>query len=93
MTGKEIKNHIKQLGYEPKYDVNALAQAINLTSEDLENKRVIKIPSNQELLELLIENKPIPYLMTHSYNFHTRTGRYIIEKIKYYYYERISSNN
>ena len=93
MTGKEIKNHIKQLGYEPKYDVYALAEAINLTSEDLENERIIKIPSSQELLQLLIENKSIPYLMTHSYNFHTRTGRYIIEKIKYYYYENISSNN
>lgn len=91
MTGKEVKNHIKQLGYEPRHDVNALAQAINLTSEDLENKRVIKIPSDQELLELLIENKPIPYLMTHSYGFHTENGRSIIERIKNYYYKRINN--
>ena len=89
MTGEEIENHIKQLGYQPRHDVYALAEAINLTSEDLENERIIKIPSSQELLQLLIENKPIPYLMTHSYNFHTRTGRYIIEKMKHYYYERI----
>ena len=39
MTGEEIENHIKQLGYEPRHDVYALAEAINLTSEDLKSLR------------------------------------------------------
>ena len=89
MTATQISGYLKDTYGECRHDVYALAEAINLTSEDLENERIIKIPSSQELLQLLIENKPIPYLMTHSYTFHTRTGRYIIEKMKHYYYEQI----
>ena len=40
-----------------------------------------------ELMELLLRNKPINSLMTHSYGFHTRTGREIINKLKEKYYE------
>jgi len=34
-----------------------------------------------ELLLLLIENRPIDSLHTHSYGFHTANGRYIIDKM------------
>ena len=40
-----------------------------------------------DLFHLLVENKPINSLMTHSYGFHTANGRGIIERIKSYYYE------
>ena len=66
---------------------------MKLTAQDLESERVFKIPTEKELLELLIENKPISYLMTHSYTYHTRVGRELIQKMQNYYYERISSNN
>ena len=44
----------------------------------------------KELMKLLFFNDPIPQLHTHSYGFHTATGRNIIEKLKekYYEYER-----
>ena len=46
-------------------------------------------PDEWDLFYLLIENKPIPSLYTHSYGFHTANGRGIIERIKSYYYEQI----
>ena len=41
----------------------------------------------KELMKLLFFNDPIPQLHTHSYGFHTATGRNIIELLKYKYYE------
>ena len=43
-----------------------------------------------DLLKLLFFNDPIPSLFTHSYGFHTATGRNIIETLqeKYYEYEK-----
>jgi hypothetical protein len=40
-----------------------------------------------DLLKLLFFNDPIPSLFTHSYSFHTATGRNIIETLKEKYYE------
>ena len=40
-----------------------------------------------ELMYLLLENRPIDALHTHSYTFHTANGRYIIETLKEKYYE------
>ena len=86
MTAQKVEDHIKSLGYEPRHDINALAIAVNEASGEFEHDAF-------ELLQLLIEDKPIKALMTHSYGFHTASGRYIIETIKEYYYEqeRISS--
>tara|TARA_R100001443_G_scaffold68474_1_gene77165 strand:+ start:284 stop:565 length:282 start_codon:yes stop_codon:yes gene_type:complete len=41
----------------------------------------------KDLLKLLFFNDPIPSLHTHSYGFHTRTGRNIIETLQMKYYE------
>ena len=41
----------------------------------------------KELMKLLFFNDPIPALHTHSYGYHTRTGRHIIETLKMKYYE------
>ena len=41
----------------------------------------------KDLMQLLFFNDPIPQLHTHSYGFHTATGRNIIELLKYKYYE------
>jgi len=45
-----------------------------------------------ELLFLLLENRPIDDLHTHSYGFHTANGRHIIEQIKEKYYEYESAS-
>ena len=40
-----------------------------------------------DLMRLLFFNDPIPGLHTHSYGFHTATGRHIIHKLQDKYYE------
>ena len=81
MTGEQVRKYIEnELGCEPVHDVDALASAIEEMSEEINT-------DEQELMELLLNNKPINSLMTHSYGFHTANGRGIIERIKSYYYE------
>ena len=41
----------------------------------------------KDFLKLVFFNDPIPLLHTHSYGFHTATGRNIIETIQEYYYK------
>jgi len=86
MTEKQVEKYIrKDLGYEPRHDCYALAQAITDTSLDMDYDEF-------ELMELLLSNKPINALHTHSYGFHTANGRGIINRIKDYYYEHESAS-
>ena len=81
MVGKEVKKYIREdLGYIPRHDCEALAAAITDMAEEIDT-------DERKLMELLLNNKPINSLMTHSYGFHTRTGREIINKLKEKYYE------
>jgi replication initiation and membrane attachment protein DnaB len=81
MTGKQVEGYIKYtLQKTPRHDVNALASAVTDMAEELEYDAF-------ELLQLLLENKPIDAIHTHSYGFHTANGRHIIEQIKEKYYE------
>ena len=81
MTGEQVRNYIEnELGCEPVHDVDALASAIEEKSQQL-------VHDECELMWLLLENRPIDALHTHSYGFHTANGRYIIETIKEKYYE------
>lgn len=86
MTGKQVEDYIKnELQMEPRHDCYALADALTNTSKELDTNEC-------ELMYLLLENKPINRLMTHSYGFHTASGRHIIETIKEKYYEYESAN-
>ena len=81
MTGKQVEGYIKyNLQMKPRHDVHALASAVTDIAEELEYDAF-------ELLQLLIENKPIDAMHTHSYGFHTANGRHIIESIQQKYYE------
>jgi len=86
MTEEQVEKYIKKdLGYEPRHDCYALAQAITDTSLDMDYDEF-------ELMELLLSNKPINALYTHTYGFHTANGRGIINRIKDYYYEYESTS-
>ena len=86
MTEKQVEKYIrKDLGYEPRHDCEALANAITEMSQQL-------VHDECELMYLLLENRPIDALHTHSYGFHTVNGRGIINRIKDYYYEYESTN-
>ena len=81
MTGKQVEKYImRDLGMIPRHDCYALAQAITDTSLDMDYDEC-------ELMYLLLENRPIDALHTHSYGFHTATGRNIIETLQMKYYE------
>ena len=81
MTGKEVEKYIiGDLGCEPRHDCEALATAITEMAEEID-------ANERELMELLLNNKPINRLMTHSYGFHTANGRGIINNLKGKYYE------
>jgi len=81
MTATQITNYLVNEYGECRHDAYALAEAINQTQQDMDYE------DEWDLFHLLVENKPINSLMTHSYGFHTRNGRGIIERIKSYYYE------
>ena len=88
MTGEQVRKYIEnELGCEPVHEVDALACAIEDMANELEEKRDGRYTTELELMELLLANKPIKSCNTHSYTFHTRSGRYIIESLKEKYYE------
>jgi hypothetical protein len=86
MTGEQIEKYIiEELGSEPRHDVYALADAINDIAGEVEF-------DSFRIMQLLLENKPIDALHTHSYGFHTANGREIINGIQSKYYEYESAN-
>jgi len=86
MTGKQVEGYIKYtLQMTPRHDVHALADAVTDMAAELEY-------DESELLYLLLENRPIVDLHTHSYGFHTANGRHIIQTLQEKYYEYESTN-
>ena len=86
MTGKKVEGYIKyNLQMTPRHDCDALAQAITDMAAELDHDEC-------ELLYLLLENRPIDAIHTHSYGFHTANGRHIIETLKQKYYEYESAS-
>ena len=84
MTREQIENYIiNELGNEPRHDCQALAKAINEISEEVDF-------DSYRLMQLLLENKPIDALHTHSYGFHTANGRSLIQGIQSKYYEHVN---
>ena len=86
MVGKQVEGYIKYtLQKTPRHDCHALAKAITYMGNELDHDEC-------ELLYLLLENRPIDAIHTHSYGFHTANGRHIIETIKEKYYEYESAS-
>jgi hypothetical protein len=83
ITGEQIENYITtQLECKPRHNVEALAEAINHIADEVEY-------DSFALMQLLLENKPIDALHTHSYGFHTANGRSLIEGMQNAYYTEI----
>ena len=81
ITGNKIEDYLVENFGQCKHDPDAMASAINDMSEELQYEDTFR------LFLLLVENKPISELYTHSYNFNTTNGREIINEIKNKYYE------
>ena len=85
ITGEQIRDYItNELECQPRHNVEALAVAINHIADEVEYDPFA-------LMQLLLENKPINALHTHSYGFHTANGRSLIEGMKNTYYEEVQS--
>jgi len=83
ITGEQIKDYItNELECQPRHNVEALAVAINHIADEVEY-------DSFALMQLLLENKPIDALHTHSYGFHTANGRSLIEGMQNTYYEEV----
>ena len=81
ITGEQIEKYIREdLNSEPRHDCYVLADAVNDISAEVDY-------DSYELMQLLLENRPIDGLHTHSYGFHTANGRSIIQGIQNKYYE------
>jgi hypothetical protein len=90
LTSKKVKEYTEwRSGEELRHCPNAVAEACNEMMRKFNNEFNGELDA-KDLMKLLFFNDPIPSLHTHSYGFHTATGRNIIEtlKMKYYEYER-----
>ena len=86
LRSMDIYEYIQDdLNSEPRHNCESLAKAINDVSRELEF-------DSFRIMQLLLENKPINALHTHSYGFHTSNGREIINAIQNKYYEYESTN-
>ena len=80
MTGEQIENYIiNELDSKPRHNCEALAEAINHIAGEVDYDAFA-------LMQLLLENKPIDALHTHSYGFHTANGRSLIEGMQNVYH-------
>ena len=83
MTGEQKENYIiNELDSKPRHNCEALAEAINHIADEVDYDAFA-------LMQLLLENKPIDALHTHSYGFHTANGRSLIEGMQNVYHTEI----
>ena len=88
MTGKEVKQYIeKEFGREPMHDVDAISYAANEVAY-LYNSST----TAEQVVEFMLADKPIPTLATHSYGFHTRSGRGLRELFTENYNSYVRNN-
>tara|TARA_R110002020_G_scaffold41666_2_gene122695 strand:- start:202 stop:453 length:252 start_codon:yes stop_codon:yes gene_type:complete len=66
---------------------DCIAAACNDMADEYADTDFAKAADPLDYMRLLFFNDPIKGMFTHSYGFHTRTGRAIIEKLQARYYE------
>ena len=82
LTSKKVEEYMAwRSDQELEHCPDCIAEACNDVAIEFSHDKVI------DLMKLLFFNDPIPSLHTHSYGFHTASGRNIIETLKYKYYE------
>ena len=87
LTKQKVKSYItERSGGELKHCPDAIANACNEMMRKFNNEFSGELDA-KDLMKLLFFNDPISSLHTHSYGFHTATGRNIIETLKMKYHE------
>ena len=90
LTSKQVKDYfVFRTDEELRHCPDCIAAACNDMVIKYNNEFGERLNA-KDLMKLFFFNDPIPSLHTHSYGFHTATGRNIIEtlQMKYYEYER-----
>jgi len=88
LTSKKVKEYMEwRSNQDLRQCPDCVAAACNDMAIKFSNEFTTPKVSGLDLMKLLFFNDPIPSLHTHSYGFHTRTGRNIIETLKMKYYE------
>ena len=92
LTKQKVESYItERSGEELRHCPDAVANACNEMIRKFNNEFNGELDA-KDLMKLLFFNDPIPSLHTHSYGFHTATGRNIIETLKMKYYEHESKS-
>jgi len=87
MNKQEVEQYIREdLSDVPRHCCESLASAAKHTAMEIES-------TPWDVLQLVLENKPISDFYTHSYGFQNRQGREIIELFKSNYYSYATTNN
>ena len=87
LTKQKVESYItERSGEKLRHCPDAIANACNEMMRKFNNEFSGELDA-KDLMKLLFFNDPIPSLHTHSYGFHTATGRNIIQTLQMKYYE------
>ena len=87
LTSKQIIDYMShRTDEELRHCPEALSAACNDMANEYADTDFAKAAEPLDYMRLLFFNDPIKGMFTHSYGFHTRTGRAIIEQLKSKYY-------
>ena len=93
LTKEKVEKYFKnRTDKELEHCSESIALACNDMVKEYANNDFAKAAEAIDYLRLLFFNDPIKDMFTHSYGFHTRTGRNIIETLKEKYYEHKSTS-
>ena len=92
LTSEKVKEYFaSRTDEELKHCPDCISAACNDVATKYNNEFNERLNA-KDLMKLLFFNDPVAGLHTHSYGFHTATGRMLIEKLKERYYEHKSNN-
>ena len=88
LTSKKVLDYMSyRTDEELRQSPEAIAAACNDMADEYSHTEFGKAAEPKDYMRLLFFNDPIKGMFTHSYGFHTATGRMLIEKLKERYYE------
>ena len=80
ITLKTINKYFKDNNLEARHNLKSFKKAINTLNKEVQTDAF-------DLFLLIVENKSIDGLHTHSYGLHTSNGRYLIDSFKNLYHK------
>tara|TARA_R100000700_G_scaffold32382_1_gene39759 strand:- start:211 stop:501 length:291 start_codon:yes stop_codon:yes gene_type:complete len=87
LTSKKVRDYMSYRSPDPLVQCpECIAAACNDMANEYADTDFAKAAEPLDYMRLLFFNDPIKGMFTHSYGFHTRTGRAIIEQLKSKYY-------